>query len=408
MSAKATSFDLNSVIGFKYKDEDVIWNQRDAILYALSIGAHLNNRNMIYEGVENPKLGPAPPEDKFQVFPTFATTLSFKGTETDVFSFAAKFGGEDKPAGLPPLDPNTLVQASQYFEILTPLPPVSGPGWKVQKTIVGAHEAADGVTFDNQLTLVDGSGKVHARMIAQAKYLGGKINGVPFDAVDYKTFHKMPPIATLGRPTWTMKGSTWETQTALFRLNGDYNPLHIEPRIGAQTIYKGVILHGLGMWGITARALVEKLSGNDPSKLHALTALFIGPIIPGDTLHITIWDMGPAPDGSASSIAFEARSSSGSLCLGEGRAYITIDKSAILPELDPIATAFTGVPHPNPNADVVRPANGPKQPKEMWIGPTFKGVPVLQVLPVLFWAPMIVANLLYVWLSYLFTWWFQW
>lgn len=124
-------------------------------------------------------------------------------------------------------------------------------------------------------------------------------------------------------------------------------------------------------------------------------------------LEISIWDLGPAPDGKASYIAFEARNAAGALCLGEGRAYITIDKSAILPETNPLALSFTGAKSGGPEG-VVRPANGPKQVLQTPTGPFVRGLPLFQVLPALFWAPMIVLNLLFVALSYWATWWWQW
>jgi len=119
------------------------------------------------------------------------------------------------------------------------------------------------------------------------------------------------------------------------------------------------------MYSITARALLEKLSESDPSALKAISALFIGPLVPGgkhtwfflltdviftlyeplllalavachslctDTLGISIWELGPGPSGSTE-IAFEARNSKGSLCLGEGRAYLI--KKTVLPETRP-------------------------------------------------------------------------
>lgn len=94
----------------------------------------------------------------------------------------------------------------------------------------------------------------------------------------------------------------------LYRLNGDYNPLHIgsfldeippllfladfllypDPAVGKKLGYGGLILHGLGMYSITARAILEKLSGGNPANLKAMTALFSGPITPGGSLHFLI------------------------------------------------------------------------------------------------------------------------
>lgn len=396
MSAKPTSYDLSQCLGFEYPPEAISWNQRDTILYALSIGAHNDDFPLIYE-----KTG-----DKFRVFPTFAATLSFKGTDTDVFDFASKFGGEAKPPGLPEFDTTKLVQASQYVEALEPLPKVSGDGWTVTKKVVGVHEGPEGVTLDNELTIIGPDKKPYSRLIAQAKYLGAKANGVPYDNTMSAGFPAGLPINTLGRPTWTAKGPTWPTQSVLYRLNGDYNPLHIDPKVGKALGYGGLICHGLGMYAITARALVERLGGNDPDSLKAITALFSGPITPGDTLKISIWDLGPGPSSKpgTTTIAFEARAaSSNALCLGEGRAYLIKGaQSSIAAETDPTATAYVS---PSPAAGFT-PANGPVIKGLETKGPKIMGVDLSVWIGLVLFVPGLIFSIFFAVLQYLFTGWY--
>ncbi|KAF8323996.1 hypothetical protein DL93DRAFT_2049329 [Clavulina sp. PMI_390] len=397
--ASGPPYDLSSAIDFDYGDTAVSWNKRDTILYALSIGAHKDDFKVIY--------GELTAKDSWSVIPHL---LALSGTDTDVFDFAAKFGGEKKPPGLPTFDPSIdlltdliQVQASQYYENLAPLPLVSTDGFKVTKKCVGIHEAADGVTFDNEIVLEGPDGKQYARMIAQAKYLGAKANGKVFDETKSIGFPPMAPISSLGKPSWTCVGPTWPEQSVLYRLNGDYNPLHIDPKVGAALGYGGLICHGLGMYSITARAILEKMSSNDPANLKSMTALFSGPITPGDDLQIAIWELGPAPEDSKyTHIAFEARNPiTGKLCLGEGHAYII--KTTVRPEANPIASGF---PAPQPQ---IIPANGPKPEGTVpsWV-PRIYGIPVTTLATVLFFLPAIIANLLFVILSYVFTWWWQW
>jgi hypothetical protein len=57
-----------------------------------------------------------------------------------------------------------------------------------------------------------------------------------------------------------------------------------DPAVGLKLNYGGLICHGLGMYSITARAILERLSENDPSALRAISAQFIEPITPGGEL----------------------------------------------------------------------------------------------------------------------------
>lgn len=69
----------------------------------------------------------------------------------------------------------------------------------------------------------------------------------------------------------------------IYRLSGDYNPLHIDPTIGQKAGFGGVILHGLCSFGITARGLISAVGGGDPTALKAISARFTSPVKLGGT-----------------------------------------------------------------------------------------------------------------------------
>ena len=82
-------------------------------------------------------------------------------------------------------------------------------------------------------------------------------------------------------------------QALIYRLSGDYNPLHIDPEVAGVAGFDRPILHGLCHYGMAGRALIKALCGDDPARLRRLDARFTSPVYPGEPLHIEIWNIGP-------------------------------------------------------------------------------------------------------------------
>jgi acyl dehydratase len=93
-------------------------------------------------------------------------------------------------------------------------------------------------------------------------------------------------------------------QALIYRLSGDYNPLHIDPEIAAVAGFDRPILHGLCHYGMAGRALIKALCGDDPSRLLRLDARFTSPVYPGEAMHVEIWNIG-AGDASFRVVASE-------------------------------------------------------------------------------------------------------
>lgn len=78
----------------------------------------------------------------------------------------------------------------------------------------------------------------------------------------------------------------------LYRLLGDDNPLHADPRVAAAAGFARPILHGLATYGLAARAVVRHACGHDPARLRSLDVRFCGPVYPGETLRTELWRVG--------------------------------------------------------------------------------------------------------------------
>jgi acyl dehydratase len=75
----------------------------------------------------------------------------------------------------------------------------------------------------------------------------------------------------------------------LYRLNGDSNPLHIDPAAARKAGFAKPILHGLCTYGIACRAIVETVCAFDPARIARLEGRFTAPVHPGDAITTEIW-----------------------------------------------------------------------------------------------------------------------
>jgi acyl dehydratase len=95
-------------------------------------------------------------------------------------------------------------------------------------------------------------------------------------------------------PTFRIEESTSAEQALLYRLSGDYNPLHADPEFAEKVGFpQGPILHGLCTFGHMIRHASQGACGGDATRLRAFEAQFRKPVWPGDTLVTEGWIVAP-------------------------------------------------------------------------------------------------------------------
>ncbi len=105
---------------------------------------------------------------------------------------------------------------------------------------------------------------------------------------------------------------TREDQALTYRLSGDRNPLHSDPSFAAMGGFEKPILHGLCTYGFTGRALLHTLCNGEASKFKSMSAKFSKPVMPGDELTISMW-----VDGNTA--LFKTMNQDGQIVINDGK-----------------------------------------------------------------------------------------
>jgi acyl dehydratase len=98
-----------------------------------------------------------------------------------------------------------------------------------------------------------------------------------------------PAGAPGSKPEFTDELKTALGAALLYRLNGDYNPLHIDPATATKAGFDRPILHGLCTYGIAGYLLVRTVCGHDTKRLRSFNARFSSPVYPGETIKLEAW-----------------------------------------------------------------------------------------------------------------------
>ena len=85
---------------------------------------------------------------------------------------------------------------------------------------------------------------------------------------------------------------TRRDQALLYRLTGDRNPLHADPKAAAAVGFERPILHGLCTFGVACKAVLQTICDYDHTLIEGFDARFSAPVIPGDTITTDMWQDG--------------------------------------------------------------------------------------------------------------------
>jgi acyl dehydratase len=228
----------------------VSWDERDAILYALAVGASADDLDLVFE-------------ERLRVLPTFALTLA--QWAPDALGSQGAF------------DVRTAVHGAQRLRVLAPLPPTGT--LELRARVGDVWDKGSAAVFD----VVVESDAFVATWALFAPGCGG------FGGDRGPSSSRRPD----GEPDVRTQVATAANQATLYRLLGDRHHMHVDPEAARAAGQPKPFLHGLATLAATTLRIAGEL-GAHPADLTELDGRFSAPVFPGDRLEVAAWRDGPA------------------------------------------------------------------------------------------------------------------
>ena len=261
--------DVDQALGYEFEPVKAPYDERDVAIYALGVGAAQNpldedELRYVYEMHR----------DGFVVLPTFGVAPVLK----TIFDQAKQ--GKQAPGMSYGFD--RILHGEQYLEVKRPLPQRATLEHKVRikdifdkgknalvVTEVKSYDEAGDLLLVNELTTV----------VRGAGGWGGDRG--PTGEVN------TPPDRA---PDATAEERISENQALLYRLSGDWNPLHADPSFASAFGFPKPILHGLCTYGYAARHVIKHFAKNkDARYFKSIKARFADSVFPGETIITEMW-----------------------------------------------------------------------------------------------------------------------
>ena len=256
----------DALMGFEIPEARQTFGPLDAVRYALSIGLGSDPLDPWQLQFVDEGKGPG-------IVPSFCSVLGHPG-----------FWLADPRTTV---DATRLVHAEQGFRLQRPIPSAGTVAGTTRIVDVVDKGAARGALLYLEKDLREvGTGAVIA---TETRTLMLRGDG------GYDGPSGTPPPAPeepAGAPDRTALVATRPEQALLYRLNGDPNPLHLDPEVARKAGFERPILHGLCTFGIACHALLRAFAEGDPGALRSMSARFSAPVFPGETVEVEMWQGG--------------------------------------------------------------------------------------------------------------------
>lgn len=255
--------DIDKAMGAQMPSMDFEYDSKTVILYALGVGAGAVPEDLKFVYENDPGLSVLP---TFGVIPPFPALMGLIGVE----------GME--------INPMMILHGEQFLEIQKqPVPP--GGKLTTRPRIANIFDKGKGALIELEAETVDESGDpVYLNTFGVFVRGEGGFGGEKGPSAGNE-----PPDR---EPDRVVEMVTLPQQALIYRLSGDYNPLHADPNFAGMAGYDRPILHGLCTFGFAGRAILKEYCDNDPTKFRNVKVRFSRHVFPGETIVTEIWDEG--------------------------------------------------------------------------------------------------------------------
>lgn len=266
--------DYKLIKNWAFNDVEQTYTEKDVMLYALGIGLGHNpldakQLDFVYE-------------KNLKVFPTIGSVLAFQG-----------FWMRDPRAGITWVK---LVHGEQRMRFHKPFSPSATVRGKIRVTHVVDKGADKGAIVVVERDIYDASDNSLLVTVQQTTFLRAD-GGFGVSDPAPEPLPKVPERA----PDHICTLPTLAQAALLYRLNGDINPLHVDPEVADKAGFPKPILHGLCTYGVAAHAVLKTFCDYDPARLSRFDVRFSAPVYPGETIVVEMWK------GEGSVVHFQAK-----------------------------------------------------------------------------------------------------
>lgn len=257
--------DIDALNNWQFEDLEHDYTKRDTMLYALGLGfgedpMDENELAYVYE-------------DGLMAAPSMAVILGYPG-----------FWVKDPKIGI---DWKKVLHGEQWLDIYKPLPVEGKVIGRTSIEKVSDKGAGKGAVIYLSRDIIDAaSGDTLAR-VSMSTFCRGD-GGFGGENLAGPKPAQLPDRA----PDHVCDLTTLPRQALIYRLSGDYNPLHADPKVARAGGFDRPILHGLATYGLAGRAILRSLCDYDATRLIGLDVRFSAPVFPGETVRFEIWQDG--------------------------------------------------------------------------------------------------------------------
>ena len=208
--------------------------------------------------------------EPFMALPTMAVVLGSPG-----------FWSRDPETGI---DWVKVLHGEQKMVIHNPLPTSATIKAKSKVTGLVDKGADKGALILTERTLKDAESGLDLATLTSTTFARGN-GGYDGPSDEAPRPHKVPER----EPDFAVDLTTLDMAALIYRLSGDYNPLHASPSVARAAGFPKPILHGLCSLGVAGHAILKGCCDYDAKRLKSLQLRFSSPVYPGETMRTEIW-----------------------------------------------------------------------------------------------------------------------